>query len=236
MKVGIIGAGNVGATIARLLAEGGHQVILSNSRGPDSLRELVGRLGPNARAATGAEAAASGEVVVLAVPWDAVPKAVEAAGGSDVFRGKVVVDATNPYGFHGPPGERGETSSERVLRLVPGGRLVKTFNAMAAGRLSREGGAAGRKRLAMPVAGDDEGAKRLASRLVSDAGFDPVDTGGLRDGGRLQEPGGLLYDAAWTGPELERRVAEGAGRRRGLITRIRTIVRGFRNARSTDRR
>lgn len=233
VKIAIVGAGNVGATVARLLAGAGHEILLSNSHGPDSLRDTVTQLGPGVTAATVTDAVAGADVVLLAVPWGSVTQAVQTTGP---LAGVVVIDATNPYGPGGPPGAKGDTASERVRRLIPQARVVKTFNAMAAGRLNRAGGAGeagGATRLAMPLAGDDTEAKQVVARLVADAGFDPVDTGGLREGGRLQEPGQLLYNTSGTAAELRERLAAGAGRKRGFLTRLRTILAGFRDRKAS---
>lgn len=188
-------------------------------------------LGTPVEAVTSRDAATRAELVVLAVPWDAIPKAIDAAGGADACAGKVVIDTTNPYGFHGPPRGRGETSSEGVLRLIPRARLVKTFNAMAAGRLSRTAG----QRLAMPLAGDDAEAKQLVAELIADCGFEPVDTGSLREGGKLQEPGELLYNTSWTAEELRQRLKAKA-QPRSVLTKLKTIFAGFKEIRSPDRR
>ncbi|HZU29496.1 MAG TPA: NADPH-dependent F420 reductase [Candidatus Angelobacter sp.] len=196
MKIGILGAGNIGATAARLFIGAGHEVAVSNSRGPDSLHELVKELGPQARALTISDAALFGEVVLLAIPW----RTPEALPRPELLQGKIVIDAMNPYrpdgGFYDL---EGSTSSEIVLKRVPGARLVKAFNTIYYVHLSNRG----RKDLPLEerhtiyVAGDDEEAKKVVSKLIEEIGFAPVDTGSLHDGGRLQEPDSPIYNKTY---------------------------------------
>lgn len=200
MRIGIVGAGMIGATAARLFTGAGHEVALSNSRGPASLRAQVEALGPRARALTPDEAAAWGEVVLLAVPW-AAPEALPAPGH---VAGKIVIDAMNPYRAEGGLFDLGDdTSSEATARRLPGARLVKAFNTIYYLHLATRGqpDLPVAERHAVFVAGDDAAAKATVAALVEAIGFAPVDTGGLREGGRRQEPGSPLYDRAMTGRE-----------------------------------
>ena len=202
MKIGIIGSGNIGGTAARLFAEAGHDVALSNSRGPQSLRELVGSVGPKARAATPEEAASFGEVVLLAIPWRLrreLPKA-------EKFEGKIVIDAMNPYSAAGRVEDLGsKTSSGEVARQLPGARLVKAFNTLYYQHLAKFG----RKDLPLEkrhpifLAGDDAEAKRSVSRLIEEIGFAPIDTGSLAEGGRRQQPGSDIYNKPMTAAEAK---------------------------------
>jgi len=136
MKIGILGAGRIGGTAARLFIAAGHQVAISNSRGPESLHTLVAELGPQALAASSGEAAAFGEAVLLAVPWhraDALPP-------SHLVRGKIVMDAMNPYKPEGGFYDLGSsTSSEEVLKHLPEARLVKAFNTIYYEHLATRG-------------------------------------------------------------------------------------------------
>ncbi len=198
MQVAIIGSGKIGATLARRLTETGHEVTLANSRGADSLAELVAELGPDAHAADDiASAAADAEVVVLAVPfflYDRLPPAVLA--------GKVVVDATNYY-----PGRDGDipalqddstTSSELIAAHLPGARVVKAFNTMVWTQLGADGRPAGdRDRLLLFVAGDDTDSKATVQVLADDIGFDTIDHGPL-SAGRAQQPGSAVYGVPMT--------------------------------------
>src|SRR4051812_38719407 len=201
MKIGIIGAGNIGATVARLFARAGHEVAISNSRGPESLTELVGELGQSVRAASVDEAARFGEVVLLAIPW----RTPEGLPRAEAVAGKIVIDAMNPYTEQGEPFDLGDatTSSEEVSKRLPGARLVKAFNTIYFKHLQEQGRAdlPVEERRAIFVAGDDEEAKRVVSRLIEEIGFAPVDTGSLRDGGRRQQPTSEVYNRTITGRE-----------------------------------
>lgn len=196
MKIGIIGAGHIGGTIARLFARAGHEVLLSNSRGPASLEEPVATInrevgGSRVRAATAAEAAKLGEIVLLAAPW----RAQEALPDPELVRGKIVIDAMNPYsGSGGIIDLGGFTSSEEVAKRLPGARLVKAFNTIYYEHLARQGrtDAPLEQRRAIFIAGDDVAAKKVVSDLIQEIGFAAVDTGTLREGGRSQEPGSPL--------------------------------------------
>ena len=199
MKIGIIGSGNIGGTAARLFAAAGHEVALSHKSGPESLREQAAQLGEKACAMTVDEAAAFGDVVLLALPWrtrEDLP--------AERLAGKIVIDATNPYRPDLSTYDLGDsTSSEEMLRTLPGARLVKAFNTL----FSKDLASRGRlelpldERTAILLAGDDAQAKQIVSRLVEEIGFVAVDTGGLRDGGRLQQPGSPLYARPLTGAE-----------------------------------
>jgi predicted dinucleotide-binding enzyme len=200
MKIGIAGAGKIGAAAARLLIAAGHEVALSNSRGAESLQELVTELGPRAQATSLDGAASFGDVVLLAVPWhraDALPT-------PPLLSGKIVIDAMNPYRPDGGFFELGDsTSSEQVRQRLPGVRLVKAFNTISYSHL----GTRGRKdvpveeRHAIYVAGDDLEAKRSVARLIEDIGFAPIDTGSLREGGKLQQPDSPIFNQTFTARE-----------------------------------
>jgi predicted dinucleotide-binding enzyme len=191
MRIGTIGAGTVATAIARHALANGHQVLLSNRRGPEALAELIEELGPGAIAATPAEAA-SAELVVLAVSWSDIPTAV---GELPDWGGRIVLDTTNQF-LSPPPNARiadlGDvTGSEYVASLLPGARVVKAFNTLYGPYIAadpRHG--AGRQLLFL--AGDDAAAKAQVSDLTAGWGFAPVDVGALREGGRLMQLGGPL--------------------------------------------
>jgi 8-hydroxy-5-deazaflavin:NADPH oxidoreductase len=196
MKIGIIGAGMIGATTARLFARSGHDVAIANTRGPASLAELVDEIGPRVRAATVDDAAAFGEIVLLAIPfgqYGTLP--------AERLAGKIVVDAMNYY-----PQRDGElmldglTSSELVARYLSGARLVKAFNTMYFQTLATRGDPSVPldERLALFLASDDAVAKAEVARLIEQIGFAPVDTGSLREGGRRQQPRTPLYNVPLT--------------------------------------
>ncbi|PYR71494.1 MAG: NADP oxidoreductase [Acidobacteria bacterium] len=207
MKIGIIGAGMIGATTARLFVDAGHDVAVSNSRGPESLRVLVSELGPRARAMTVDDAASFGDIVLLAVPW----RSPEALPSPERVRGKVVIDAMNPYRPDGALVDLGDsTSSEETLKRLPGARLVKAFNTIWYKHLASRARPDLRvdERHAIFVAGDDEEAKRVVMQLIEQIGFAPVATGNLRDGGRLQQPGSAVYNKPMTGADAVRAVQQ----------------------------
>jgi predicted dinucleotide-binding enzyme len=176
--VGIVGAGHLGRAMARVAVRAGRRVVLANSRGPDSLAEVVSELGDRAAAGTREDASAGG-IVVIAVPWERVPDAVR---GID-WDGRIVIDATNDWAADDLDGR---TSSELVADLVPGARVVKAANTLGADVLAsdpREGGG----RRVIFLSGDDAGAKADVEALFRDAGFAPVDLGDLASGGSMHE-------------------------------------------------
>ncbi|WP_435195198.1 NADPH-dependent F420 reductase [Streptomyces sp. NRRL F-5630] len=191
MRIGTLGAGTVAQAIARHALAHGHEVVLSNRRGPASLAGLVGALGPLARAGTPRQAAAA-ELVVLAVGWPQIP---EATAGLPPFDGRVVIDTTNQFASpppHARIADLGElTGSEYVASLLPGARVVKAFNTLygqyIAANPRHEAG-----RQVLFLAGDDADAKATVGDLTAAFGFAPVDLGSLREGGRLMQLGGPL--------------------------------------------
>jgi predicted dinucleotide-binding enzyme len=199
MKIGIIGAGHIGATAAELFAKAGHAVALSNSRGPDTLRDVVKELGPGVQATTAEEAAEFGELVLLAIPYG-VYKSLPAGA----LQGKITVDASNYFPQRdGQIDFGGLTSSEAIASHLPGTRLVKAFNTMNFRALGAEGrsGSPADERLALFVAGDDAGAKEEVAKLIDEIGFTAVDTGSLREGGRRQEPGSPFFGTTMSAAE-----------------------------------
>jgi 8-hydroxy-5-deazaflavin:NADPH oxidoreductase len=191
MEIGILGSGSVGQVFAKFALHAGHQIKISNSRGPDSLTDLVQKLGPRATAATSEEAAKC-EMVLLAIPWDDVPKTLSSFGD---WGSRILIDATNPYhGRHGAftLADVGNLStSQCVAQLAAGAKVVKAINHMIMSNFEAGGDANGAKRVAF-VAGDDSGSKQQVSALLGQFGFHPVDLGNLRDGGLMQQAGGPL--------------------------------------------
>jgi 8-hydroxy-5-deazaflavin:NADPH oxidoreductase len=181
--VGIIGAGRIGTVLARAALRAGRAVLLANSRGPETLESLAAELGSRASAASPEEASRAG-IVVLAVPWDSIPDAVKGLE----WTGQVVIDATNDLD---PVGLNGRTSSEIVADLMPGARVVKAANTLAAPVLGEDPCQAGGRRVIF-ISGDDAPAKDAAGALFGDAGFYVIDLGTLVEGGRLQQVGGPL--------------------------------------------
>jgi 8-hydroxy-5-deazaflavin:NADPH oxidoreductase len=187
VKIGVIGAGRIGGNAARLFAAAGHDVLLSFSRDPDRLAEQAAAIGERAAVGSARDAAQSRDVVMISVPWAAIPEALEQAGP---LGGKVVIDTTNQFGPGGVqqlPG--GVTAAEYNAQRMPGARLVKSFNTLTSGfQASAAGRAAADQRVVLFLCGDDEQAKATVAGLIEDAGFAPVDLGRLADAGPMEAP------------------------------------------------
>jgi predicted dinucleotide-binding enzyme len=177
-SVGIIGAGRIGQAMARTALRAGRHVVIANSRGPESLASVVSELGDGVSAGTVEQASAIG-IVVIAVPWDRVPEAVQ---GID-WDGQIVIDATNDWGADDL---NGRTSSELVADLVAGARVVKAANTLGADVLGSDPQEAGGQRVIF-VSGDDADAKAEVVALFEDAGFAAIDLGDLATGGTMQQ-------------------------------------------------
>jgi predicted dinucleotide-binding enzyme len=184
--IGIIGAGHIGQAFARLAQRAGRDVVIANSRAPESLAPVVVALGEDASAGTVDDAAASA-IVVIAVPWAAVPAALSGLS----WGGQIVIDATNAFLL--PAMELadlgGRTSSEIVAGLVAGARVVKAGNTVAAALLAADPHDAGGRRVVF-LSGDEATARAEVAELFDATGFVPIDLGELRARGRLQQPGG----------------------------------------------
>jgi 8-hydroxy-5-deazaflavin:NADPH oxidoreductase len=201
MRIGVIGSGNIGSTAARLFAGAGHEVAIANSRGPETVADLVADIGQNATAATVEEAASFGEAMLVAIPFAAYRELpAEALGG------RIVIDAMNYYpsrdGNFAELDDGSTTSSELLAAHAPGVKVVKAFNTMN-WKVLRDRGkpGGGDDRLAIFLAGDDAEAKALVAGLIEAIGFVPVDTGGLAEGGRRQQPGSPIYNQPVTESE-----------------------------------
>src|SRR5215472_7148814 len=200
LKIGVIGTGQIGGTLATLWVKAGHEVLIS-SRHPDELRPLAQSLGPRAHVGTPREAALFGDVVLVSVPYGALPQI-----GRDLkaeLAGKIVLDTCNPY-----PGRDGEMAVEARRKgtgvadpeFLPGVRLVRAFNAINSGDLKSEAHRKGEP-IAIPLAGDDPEALQVAQRLVIDAGFAPVVVGPLSRA-REFDVGTNVYTRLLTAPQL----------------------------------
>jgi predicted dinucleotide-binding enzyme len=200
LKIGIIGAGQIGGTLAKLWVAAGHEVLIS-SRHPEELRPLAQSLGPKAKVGTPREAALFGDVVLVSIPYGALPQV-----GRDLkteLAGKIVLDTGNPY-----PQRDGDMALEarRVgtgvasPRYLPGVRLVRAFNAINSGDLASDAHRSGQP-IAIPLAGDDPEALAVAQRLVRDAGFEPVVVGSLARA-REFDVGTPVYTRLMTAPQL----------------------------------
>jgi predicted dinucleotide-binding enzyme len=205
--IGIIGAGNIGSQLARLAVQHGHQVVIANSRGPETLTDLVAELGDGARAATRDEAAAAGEIVVVTTPLAAIETIPV-----EPLEGKVVIDTNNYYpqrdGHIQALDDETTTTAELLQDHLPGARVVKAFNHIGAADLTGHATPTGTPdRRALVVAGDDDAAKAVVADLIDEFGFDVVDAGPLAEGWRIQRdtPG---YVARFTADELRGKLAE----------------------------
>jgi predicted dinucleotide-binding enzyme len=204
--IGLIGAGHIGSQIARLAVAHDYDVVVSNSRAPETLAALVAELGPRVRAATAVEAAKAADLVVVSVPlknYRAVPV--------EPLAGKIVIDTNNYYpqrDGHIPELDNESTTTAELLQAhLPTSKVVKAFNHIYAAELTTDGQPAGtNNRRALAIAGDDREAKARVTRLLDQFGFDTVDAGPLKEGWRIQRdtPG---YGPRRTAAELRRDLA-----------------------------
>ena len=205
--IGIIGAGHIGSQVARLAVRNGYKVVISNSRGPETLSSLIAELGTDlARAATSVEAAQAGDIVVVTVPlknYREVPV--------EPLTGKIVIDTNNYYperdGKIAELDDESTTTSELLQAHLPTSKVVKAFNHIYAAELTTHGQPNGSKnRRALVIAGDDTNAKSVVTGLLDQFGFDTVDAGPLKEGWRIQRdtPG---YGPRRTAEELRKDLA-----------------------------
>jgi predicted dinucleotide-binding enzyme len=174
MRIGVIGAGHIGGNCARQAIKAGHEVKLSFARDPAKLEELASGLGERASTGTVKDAVAFGEIVILAVPWGAIPEALAQAGD---LTGKLVIDTTNQFGS-GPKPEPGQTAAAFNAQRMAGVRYVKSFNTLTAGFQAQAADRHGPERVVQWICGDDPQAKELAAGLIEDINYVPVDLGG----------------------------------------------------------
>ena len=184
--IGFIGSGNIGSTVAQLAVDAGYDVVVSNSRGPETLGDLVAKLGPKARAATAAEAAGDADLVVLSIPLGKVDQVA-----AEPLTGKTILDTCNYYpqrdGQIAALDEGRTTTSGLVQEHLAGSHVVKAFNNIYfvhLGSMQRPAGAPDRNTLM--IAGDDAGAKRAATEFIDAIGYDVLDTGSLADSWRYE--------------------------------------------------
>jgi predicted dinucleotide-binding enzyme len=202
MKIGIIGAGNIGSNAAKLFVNAGNEVIISNSRGPETLDNLAAELGDNASAGTVEQARDFGDIVFISIPFGHYTE-LPVEG----WENKIVVDSNNYYperdGQIAELDENKTTSTEMLEQHLPGARLVKGFNTIWFEHLKTQGDTALplEERRAIFIAGDDSEAKETVAKLIAEIGFAAVDTGFLHDGGKSQQPGTAIYNKALTAKE-----------------------------------
>lgn len=209
MKIGIIGAGKIGATAAQQFLRANHEVAIANSRGPETLQSLIAELGEGAHAATIEAAAAFGEMVLLAIPLGKIYSLP-----TEPFRGKIVVDANNYYsqrdGHIAALDNDETTSSELLAAHLQGATVLKGFNTIWFEHLRTKGDAAlpVEQRHTIFIAGDDADAKATLANLIEEIGFAAVDTGSLAEGGRRQQPDTAVYGKVLTPPEAQELLAK----------------------------
>jgi predicted dinucleotide-binding enzyme len=197
--IGFIGSGHIGSTLAKLAVDAGYDVVMSNSRGPETLQELVDELGPHARAATAEEAAEAGDLGVVTIPLKAVPD-VDAAP----LAGKVVIDTCNYYpqrdGQIAELDDESTTSSELVQAHLPESHVVKAFNNIQFSHLAKLGRPSGDPdRSVITIAGDNDSAKKSVTDFLDLIGYDSYDVGALSEGWRYQ-PGTPAYGGPYVVP------------------------------------
>src|SRR5262245_13598351 len=184
--IGLIGAGHIGSQLARLAVRSGYNVVVSNSRGPETLKDLVSELGANARAGTPEDAATAGDIVVVTVPLKNI-----SATPVGPLAGKIVIDTNNYYpdrdGQIAALDKEQTTTAELLQAHLPTSKVVKAFNHIYAAALTTDGQPAGTKnRRALAIAGNDTAAKAAVAKLIDEFGYDTVDIGPLKDSWRIQ--------------------------------------------------
>lgn len=212
--IGLIGAGHIGSQLARLAVKHGYAVVISNSRGPETLSDLVTELGPNARAASVVDAAKAGDIVVVSVPLKVFREVPV-----EPLAGKIVIDTNNYYpqrdGHIPELDDESTTSSELLQAHLPTSKVVKAFNHAYAAHLTSDGQPSGTEnRRALVIAGDDPAAKSTVAELIDQFGFDTVDAGPLEEGWRIQ-PNTPGSGPRRTAEELKRDLA--AAKRHGAL-------------------
>jgi 8-hydroxy-5-deazaflavin:NADPH oxidoreductase len=208
--IGLIGAGHIGSQVARLAIASGHDVVLSNSRGPETLSALISELGSHARAATPADAAKAGDIVVVTIPL----KSIETVP-VEPLAGKIVIDTNNYYpqrdGHIPELDDESATSSELLQTHLKASNVVKAFNHIYAAELTSHAQKAGTEnRRALAVFGDHPAANAAVAALLDEFGFDTVDGGPLRESWRIQ-PGTPAYGPRRNAEELRRDLAAAKG-------------------------
>jgi len=180
----VIGSGRIGGNCARQAVKAGHEVMLSFERDRSKLESLAAELGDRASSGTPADAAAFGEVVILSVPWGAVPAALEQAAG---LRGKVVIDTTNQFGSGPMPGP-GQTAASFNAARMPGARYTKSFNTLTSRFQAEAADRQGDDRVVQWLCGDEVGAKAVVAGLIEDMGYVLIDVGGTEASQVMEAP------------------------------------------------
>ena len=211
MNIGIIGSGNIGSIHGKLWHQAGHQVMYG-SRNPGQLKDK--NLVEGVKFGTIAEAAAFGEVIMLAIPWNALPIVISQI--QDVVTDKIVIDATNQYArnLEGQVGlvslPKGETATSYNRQRIPSRALIKAYNTLTAGFQAQSAGRSGAGRVVMPYAGEGAQGKPIVAQLIHDSGFVPFDVGDAQMARFIEPPRGerSLYGEEWNLGTIEKRLAE----------------------------
>jgi 8-hydroxy-5-deazaflavin:NADPH oxidoreductase len=201
MKIGVIGAGRIGGNCARQALKAGHEVMLSFSRDPSKLEQLASELGERASNGAVADAVAFADVVILSVPWEAIPEALADAGE---LSGKVVIDTTNQFG-PGPKPEPGQTAASFNAQRMSGALYVKSFNTLTSRFQEQAAGRDDAQRVVQWMCGDDPQAKQLVAGLIDDMGYVPVDLGGTETCAAMEAPRrpGAVYGEEYRAPDAQ---------------------------------
>jgi predicted dinucleotide-binding enzyme len=201
MRIGIIGAGRIGGNCARQAVGGGHEVMLSFATDPSKLDSLASELGASVSVGSPADAVVFGDLVILSVPWGAIPHALDAAGD---LTGKVVIDTTNQFGL-GPMPQPGQTAAAFNAQRMPGARYTKSFNTLTSDFQAQAANREGDDRVVQWICGDDGEAKRLVATLITDMGYLPVDLGGTQTCHVMEAPRrpGAVYGEEYHAAEAQ---------------------------------
>jgi predicted dinucleotide-binding enzyme len=184
MRIGVIGAGHIGGNCARQAVKAGHEVMLSFARDPAKLEDLAAELGERASTGTPRAAVEFGEMVIVSVPWGAIPAALEQAGD---LSGKLVVDTTNQFGA-GPMPAPGQTAAAFNAGRMPGARYTKSFNTLTAGFQAEAANRTGDEKVVQWICGEDPDAKATLAELIEEMGYVPVDLGGTETCAVMEAP------------------------------------------------
>jgi predicted dinucleotide-binding enzyme len=197
MNLAVLGPGRIGGNVARRLAKAGHEVTVSFSREPAALEALAAEVG--GKTASPAAAVAQAEAVVISVPWGVIADALAQAGS---LSGKLVIDTTNQFGA-GPMPASGQTAAAFNAQRMPGARYTKSFNTLTAGFQAASADRPEPERVVQWLCGDDAEAKQVVSRLIGDAGYEPVDVGGVSDCAVMEAPrrAGAVYGEEYRLPD-----------------------------------
>ena len=204
MKIGIIGAGNIGGNAAKLFVQAGHEIAIANSREPETLEDFVDEIGKNAKAVTIEEAARFGEIVFVSIPFGKYKELP-----ANAFDGKIVIDSNNYYPERDGNFEKIDngktTSSELLAEHLKGAKIVKAFNTIWFEHLKTQGNTElpVKERRVIFLCGDDQDAKKKVAALIEEIGFGPFDTGSLSEGGKTQATSSSVYNRDLTVAEVD---------------------------------